>query len=91
MKVIDFRTVKTGSLVRRSPHYFKSRATPKSHSDRTQLGIVTELRFFPDPVSGVICFPIIHWEGGVMSSMTHPSLAVPARRGAPRVYVEVAG
>ena len=91
MRVIDFSVLKTGALVRRSPYYFKSRGTPKNHPDRTQLGIVMALRFFPDPVSGVICFPIIHWEGGGMDSMTHPSLAVPFRRTVARVYVEVGG
>lgn len=89
MKVIDFRTVKTGTLVRRSQHYFKSRSTPMAHPDRKQVGIVTGHKYFDDPVAGCICFPIIHWEGGVMDSMTHPSLAVPARRGSSRVYVEV--
>lgn len=89
MKVIDFRSLRTGSLVKRSPHYFRSRGTPKGHPDRKQVGIVTGLKFFPDPVAGTICFPIIHWEGGVMDSMTHPSLAVPVRRNASRVYVEV--
>jgi hypothetical protein len=81
--------MRTGTVVRRSPHYFKSRGTPKDHPDRTQVGIVTDHKFFPDPVSGVICFPVIHWEGGVMDTMTHPSLAVPFRRGVARVYVKV--
>jgi len=91
MKVVDFRTLRSGTLVRRSAHYFKSRSHGKDHPDRKQLGIVTGAKFFEDEIAGVICYPIIHWEGSVSDSMTHPSLAVPARRGVAVKYVEVAG
>lgn len=91
MKVIDFRPLRSGTLVRRSPHYFKSRSCGKSHPDRKQVGIITGLKFFPDAVAGVICYPVIQWEGQASDSMTHPANAVPARARVKRVYVEVAG
>lgn len=89
MKVVDFRR-SNGLVVKRSPHYFKSRCTPKAHPDRTQLGVVVDVVFYEDARGGSVCFPVVFWEGAVSASTTHPSLAVPYRRSARCAWVEIA-
>lgn len=69
MRVINFRNVKIGTLVTRSAHWNREHGI---NSRKKEIGIITDLKFFTDKVAGVVCYPVIHWEGGIMASMTHP-------------------
>ena len=69
LKVIDFRQIATGTVVTRSSHWNREHCVK---SRKREIGILTEVKFFQDKVSGVVAYPVIHWEGAAMSSMTHP-------------------
>lgn len=71
MRVIDFRDVRTGTLVKRSTHWRKSRGS--NPYEQRQIGIITDKSFFEDKVAGVVCYPIVHWEGAPSDSMCHPA------------------
>jgi hypothetical protein len=92
VKVIDFRNHRSGTVVARSAHWFKTRSRPKVHPDRKQLGIITDLDFYEDGTGQILCYPIIHWEGQHGSSMTHPANVRLYRKPAtPVQYVETDG
>jgi len=89
MKALDFKGTSTGMLVTRSEHWNRERCVKPG--TEPQLGMIVGHEFFVDKVCGVVCFPIIHWEGQVGGSMTHPANAVPYRekdRVLPEIDVE---
>jgi hypothetical protein len=90
MDVIDFRLIPVGTLVKRSAHWHKEHCRPKGHYERRQIGVITNLKFFADKIAGVVCYPVIHWEGGVMSSMVHPAnVALYRKPKAPLTMVSI--
>ena len=91
MRVIDFRNIKTGTLVKRSTHWFKEHGGRKVGSyESRQIGVITGHKFFEDKVAGVVCYPIVHWEGAVMDSMTHPAnVALYRQPAVPLQWIEI--
>ena len=72
--VDKFAGVQNGTLVRRSKHWYRQHPTWAPH----QLGIVINRNVYsrePGEGEGLITFPVIHWEGEVSSSGTHPDNA----------------
>ena len=77
-EIWEFRNCKSGLLVTRSAHYYETRSTPKPKKRRDrQKGIIVDKNFFQDSKGRIICWPVVWWEGGVMGSMTHPTLVTP--------------
>lgn len=74
-RIYNFHKLNTGAIVQRSPHWKLNRNDKLSK----QIGIVTENQFFADANGHVICWPVIHWEGEVCSTIVHPVNAVPYR------------
>ena len=75
LDVIDFSDVRPGTLVQRSEHYFVSRCiTDPNHPEHRQLGVVVDVARFEEGEGRRACYPVVHWEGCVRSSMTHPVL-----------------
>jgi hypothetical protein len=72
-----FSEVRAGTLVRRSAHWHREHP----NWPRGQLGIVVGSQFYdreevsPGKGRGIITFPVIHWEGEVSPSGTHPDNA----------------
>jgi hypothetical protein len=72
-----FAQVRNGTLVRRSAHWYHEHP----NWPRGQLGIVVDSDVYdrvevtPNGRRGIITFPLIHWEGEVSSSGTHPDNA----------------
>ncbi len=77
---LDFRNAGFGLLVTRSPHYLKDRCVKPNA--RREIGLMVERRHYETVIGGVQTWPVIHWEGAVMSSICHPMLVVPLRRHA---------
>ncbi len=77
LKCIDFRNADFGLLVTRSPHYLKDRCVKRK---RREIGLMVERRHYETVIGSVQTWPVIHWEGAVMSSICHPALVVPLRR-----------
>ena len=66
-----FEGLRTGTLVKRSRHWHETR----SGSYKDQLGIVVGMEYYhqdDDPKKGLVTWPIVHWEGAVMGSLSHP-------------------
>jgi hypothetical protein len=68
--VDKFAGVQTGTLVRRSKHWY--RVHPGDV--KGQLGIVVGRNVYEEG-GRLITYPVIHWEGQVSSSGTHPDNA----------------
>lgn len=62
-----FQGIERGTLVKRSEHWYQ--VHPRW--PRGQLGIVVD-RFLDDQGDHFLTFPIVQWEGEVMSSTVHP-------------------
>lgn len=62
-----FQGVQPGTLVCRSPHWYREHPT----WPRGQLGIVLDRNVYEEN-GAFITYPVIHWEGEVSSSGTHP-------------------
>ncbi len=76
---IDYRLL-FGCVVTRSDWWYKDRAHKILPLKDRQLGVVTGVEFFQiKPNFPVECWPVIHWEGTVTDSLTHPCNAVPFR------------
>lgn len=75
IRVYDFTNLRTGTIVRRSPHWKRERCAKHTK----QIGMIVEKSFYADASGKVICWPVIHWEGEILSSLTHPANAVPFR------------
>jgi hypothetical protein len=75
ISVCDFSKARRGFLVKRSPHWY----TLHPKSERVQIGIITELDFYEDEIGHVICYPVVHWEGGLNSASVHPANVIPLR------------
>lgn len=65
-------------LVTRSEHWNATRYVKKN--TKKEIGIITEKRFYQDKRGRVVCWPSVHWEGGIMSSLVHPALIAPYRK-----------
>jgi hypothetical protein len=65
-------------LVERSKHWNETRYVKKNK--KKEIGIMVDRKFFLDDAKRVICWPVIHWEGQVVSSMSHPVLVAPYRK-----------
>lgn len=76
--VPDWKSVRVGTLVKRSEHYLKDRCIQDGDKELTQVGIVVGLKFFDDDLCGFITYPVIHWEGDPDSGINHPMNAAPA-------------
>lgn len=70
--VNNFRHIKPGTLVVRSPLWKEQRGQP----DNQQIGMITELKIFEDDLCMAVFWPEIHWEGEMFSSINHPNNAV---------------
>lgn len=77
MKALDFKRAKTGMVVTRSEHWNRERCVKPG--TEPQLGVIVGHEFFDDKLCGVVCFPVIHWEGESTGSVTHPANVVPYR------------
>jgi len=77
-EVPDFCQAPFGLLVIHSDHYYRERGMkiPK----QKQMGIVVDTKFYQDSKGRIVCWPIVAWEGAVVSSMTHPMNVVPYRK-----------
>lgn len=75
LSVVDFRTAKTGMLVKRSDHWL----TDRGRADAEQIGILVDKNFYLDANGVSICWPVIHWELQPMSSSCHPVNVTPYR------------
>lgn len=65
-EVNDFSIVNRGTLVKDcGPGTFGV----------TRTGIVVDFTYFKDDLCGVIVWPVIHWEGHQLPSLTHPGRA----------------
>lgn len=84
MRVIDYRGAK-GIIVARSEHWIKE----KCGHNADQIGIVVDLQVYNDSVAGVVIFPVVHWEGAVFSSITHPANLVPYREQDRKKFPEI--
>ena len=65
--VDNFAGVKTGTLVRRSKHWY----AVHSGDVKGQLGIVVDRSVYQEG-GRLITYPVIHWEDQVSASATHP-------------------
>lgn len=78
MIVPDFTNCDFGLLVTRSKHFLETRyIKPNS---KKQYGIIVGKKFYADSRGLPICWPLVHWEGEVNDSLTHPSLVVAVRK-----------
>ena len=75
LKILDFRTARTGTLVRRSAHFLQDRCGKA----KTQLGVITGFAVFEDKKKAPIVWPVVFWEGNASESTTHPALVSPFR------------
>jgi hypothetical protein len=64
------RKYTVGQLVRRSKHWQEQSFLKGTR----QLGIVTDVTFYPHEKDKrrVVEWPVVHWVGGHMGSITHP-------------------
>jgi hypothetical protein len=68
-QVLDkFQGVRTGTLVRRSKHWYEQHPGDK----KGQLGIVIGRDVYQEG-DRLVTYPIIHWEEQASSSGTHPA------------------
>lgn len=65
-----FARVNVGTLVRRSSHWYREHGT----WGKGQLGILTDKKVYQED-GHLVTWPLIHWEGDVMPSLTHPDNA----------------
>ena len=77
MKVCDFTNTEFGLLVKHSPHWVKE---SNDKPDRHKIGMVVERRFYAEKLSGVLCWPVVQWEGSPMGHACHPANIVPYRK-----------
>jgi hypothetical protein len=71
-----FARVRTGTLVRRSEHWHREHPG----YPRGQVGVVVGSEVYDREETlgegrGLVTFPVVHWEGEVSSSVTHPDNA----------------
>lgn len=66
-QVPDFSGVKVGTLVVRSTHALQQNSWLKP-----DIGIITNIKIFEDDLAGVAYWPDVHWEGEIMSKLSHP-------------------
>jgi len=71
MKVINFRNIENGTMVKRSEHCQKEMCL----KGKPQIGIITDMEFFSDNTGDAVAWPVIMWEGcKTMPSCCHPAL-----------------
>lgn len=68
LEVPDFSKVKVGTLVVRSEHSVEQ----SCGRGKDDIGIITDFKICEDDLCGFIHWPVIHWEGSIMSTMCHP-------------------
>lgn len=71
-----FAEVRNGTLVRRSDHWHREHPS----YPRGQVGVVVSSEVYDREETlgegrGLVTFPVVHWEGEVSSSATHPDNA----------------
>lgn len=85
MLVHDFSAAKS-MVVKRSAHYCKQHGG----RDKGQLGLVVDKKLFQEN-GALVCYPVVFWEGAVMSTVVHPANVTPfrlaERRALPKVEV----
>jgi hypothetical protein len=77
VKVIDYTNTGFGLLVKHSPHWLKE---CNYKPDRHKIGMIVDRAFYKDSVNGVMCWPIVRWEGLPMGHACHPCHIVPWRK-----------
>lgn len=76
MKILDFSGAASGTLVKRSAHQRAQLCIPADAED--VFGIMVGKEFY-DSEFGVICYPVVHWEGQASESVCHPINVEPVR------------
>jgi hypothetical protein len=78
LRVLDFSKAPSGMVVVRSEHWNRTRYVKRG--SRKQMGVITNHKFYQDSRGIPICWPVVHWEGNVSDSITHPVLVAPFRK-----------
>lgn len=87
-QIFSWRNADRGMLVTRSDHWYEQSGKPKP--EELEIGILTDHHFFQDGKGRIYSEPSIWWEGGTMSSMTHPINIAPYRtdHGLPTMTID---
>jgi len=89
MKIVNFTDYPIGTLVKHSKHWMKESGYKP---DVNKIGILVGKSFFNDSLSGIVCWPDIHWENAPMSHLCHPVNVTPFRKtNHPLRWIEIAG
>ena len=75
LEILDYTNSGFGLMVKRSDFW----KTERCQNKNGQLGIIVDKKFYQDEKGSVICWPVIHWEGEVSDSTTHPVNVKPYR------------
>jgi hypothetical protein len=78
MNTYNFTKAPFGMLVKHSPHYLKNRCV--KGKERRKIGLMVGRKFYEDKIVGVVCWPVVHWEGEVMEHSCHPVNVEPYRK-----------
>ena len=89
MIVANFEDASVGMLVKRSAHCIKEKCL--KGKQKHQIGIIVGVEFYLDTKAGIITWPVIHWEGQVISSLTHPANAIAYRKRDKLPEIEMSG
>ena len=87
MKVRNFTNSGFGMLVIHSEHYNENRCVKRN--ERKLIGVIVDKKFYDDPINGIICYPVVHWENSVMGHSCHPANIKPFRKNIDLPWVEV--
>lgn len=87
-QIFDWIKAPRGMLVTRSDHWYKEFG--KKKPKELEIGILTDCHYFQDGKGRIYAEPSIYWEGGTMSSMTHPINVAPYRtdHGLPTMTID---